>query len=110
MFGLGIGEIAVIVAVALVVLGPRKLPQVAKQLGRGLREFRRAAADFQVTLEQEADAEEERARRAALPKPKPPSPESKPPAEQEPTGIADNPEPDDTPPSSAAVRDSSETP
>lgn len=110
MFGLGIGEIAVIVAVALVVLGPRKLPQVAKQLGRGLREFRRAAADFQVTLEQEADAEEERARRAALPKPKPPSPEPALPSEEASTGVSDTSEPDETPPSSAAVRDSSETP
>ncbi|MEO0811653.1 MAG: Sec-independent protein translocase protein TatB [Myxococcota bacterium] len=63
MFGLGIWEIALILAVALVVLGPQKLPMVAKQLGRGLRELRRAASDFQVTLEQEADAEEIRQRR-----------------------------------------------
>lgn len=67
MFGLGIWEIALILAVALVVLGPQRLPAVAKQLGRGLRELRRAASDFQVTLEQEADAEEMRQRRTNLP-------------------------------------------
>lgn len=66
MFGLGIWEIALILAVALVVLGPQKLPAVAKQLGRGLRELRRAASDFQVTLEQEADAEEMREKREKL--------------------------------------------
>lgn len=66
MFGLGVWEIAVILAVALVVLGPRRLPQVAKQVGRTLREFRRAAADFQVSLEQEADDEEARQRRAQI--------------------------------------------
>ncbi len=66
MFGLGIWEIALILAVALVVLGPQRLPAVAKQLGRGLRELRRAASDFQVTLEQEADAEEVRQRREKL--------------------------------------------
>lgn len=66
MFGLGVWEIAVILAVALVVLGPRRLPQVAKQVGRTLREFRRAASDFQVSLEQEADEEEMRQRRAQI--------------------------------------------
>lgn len=66
MFGFGLGEIVLILAVALIVLGPRKLPLVAKQLGRSLREFRRVAQDFQVTLEQEADAHENRERQSAL--------------------------------------------
>lgn len=66
MFGLGVWEIAVVLAVALVVLGPKRLPHVAKQLGRTLRDFRRAASDFQVSLEQEADADERRQRWAAL--------------------------------------------
>jgi Tat protein translocase TatB subunit len=54
MFGLGFGEIILVLVVALLVLGPEKLPKLAKQLGRGMREFRRAASDFQATL-QDAD-------------------------------------------------------
>ena len=50
MFGLGFGEIILVLVVALLVLGPEKLPKLAKQLGRGMREFRRAASDFQATL------------------------------------------------------------
>ena len=42
MFGLGWTEILVILGVALLVLGPAKLPQIAKSLGRGIRDFRRA--------------------------------------------------------------------
>ena len=50
MFGLGFGEIVLVLVVALLVLGPEKLPKLAKQLGRGMREFRRAASEFQATL------------------------------------------------------------
>lgn len=50
MFGLGFTEIVVVLVVALLVLGPEKLPKLARQLGRGMREFRRAASEFQSTL------------------------------------------------------------
>jgi Tat protein translocase TatB subunit len=50
MFGLSFMEIAVVLVVALLVLGPEKLPKVARQLGKGVRELRRAATDFQRTL------------------------------------------------------------
>ena len=50
MFGLGIWEIALILVVALLVLGPEKLPKVARQLGRGMRELRKAAGEFQTNL------------------------------------------------------------
>lgn len=46
MFGLGIWEIAVIAVVALLVLGPEKLPGAAKSLGKALRDFRRAGDDL----------------------------------------------------------------
>ena len=46
MFGLGTWEIALILGVALVVLGPDQLPSVARKMGRGLRDLRRAANDF----------------------------------------------------------------
>src|SRR5262245_66467518 len=54
MFGLGFWEIAIILAVALLVLGPSKLPELAKGLGKGLREFRKATEDFKSTIEDEA--------------------------------------------------------
>lgn len=47
MFGLGFGEIILVLVVALLVLGPEKLPALAKTLGKGMREFRRAASEFQ---------------------------------------------------------------
>ena len=55
MFGLGIWEIAVIAAVALVVLGPRRLPGMARQLGRALREFRRATNELRYSIDEVTD-------------------------------------------------------
>ncbi|HSB19083.1 MAG TPA: twin-arginine translocase TatA/TatE family subunit, partial [Anaeromyxobacteraceae bacterium] len=46
MFGLGFGEILIILVLALVLLGPSKLPDAAKQLGKGLREFKKATDDL----------------------------------------------------------------
>lgn len=43
MFGIGPWELLLILIIALVVFGPSKLPEVGQALGRGLREFRRAA-------------------------------------------------------------------
>lgn len=54
MFGLGFGEIAVILVIALIVLGPNKLPELARSLGKGLREFRKATEDFKSTIQDEA--------------------------------------------------------
>ncbi|NOS36261.1 MAG: twin-arginine translocase TatA/TatE family subunit, partial [Deltaproteobacteria bacterium] len=42
MFGIGFTEIVVILVIALIVLGPEKLPELAKALGRAMREFRTA--------------------------------------------------------------------
>ena len=53
MFGLGMGEIVIILVLALVLLGPQKLPDAAKQLGKGLREFRKATADLKQQFETE---------------------------------------------------------
>jgi sec-independent protein translocase protein TatA len=46
MFGIGMTELLVILAIALVVLGPKKLPEIARSLGKGLAEFRRASSDM----------------------------------------------------------------
>ncbi|MCS6925969.1 MAG: Sec-independent protein translocase protein TatB [Candidatus Binatia bacterium] len=60
MFGIGVPELLVIMIVALIVLGPKRLPEVAKGLGRALAEFRRATSDLseelsnaQIMLEEE---------------------------------------------------------
>lgn len=53
MFGMGMSEILLILALALIVIGPKKLPDLARALGRGLAEFRRATDDIQRTIYQE---------------------------------------------------------
>jgi len=46
MFGLGFGELLVIMIIALIFIGPKKLPEIAKGLGKGLREFQNATKGF----------------------------------------------------------------
>src|SRR3990172_7176310 len=53
MFGLGFGEILIILVLALILLGPARLPEVAKQLGKGLRDFRKATDDLKGQFERE---------------------------------------------------------
>ncbi|MFH0726289.1 MAG: twin-arginine translocase TatA/TatE family subunit [Pseudomonadota bacterium] len=50
MFGMGMPEILVILAVALIVIGPKKLPDLAKSLGRAIGEFRKATTDLKESL------------------------------------------------------------
>jgi sec-independent protein translocase protein TatA len=50
MFGIGMQELLIILVIALIVVGPRKLPELAKSLGRGLAEFKRTADDFQSSM------------------------------------------------------------
>jgi len=51
MFGLGMPELLVILAVALVVIGPKRLPDIAKALGKGMREFRKATNDIKQNID-----------------------------------------------------------
>jgi Tat protein translocase TatB subunit len=46
MFGIGMTELVVILAIGLLVLGPKRLPDLARSLGKGLAEFRRASTDL----------------------------------------------------------------
>jgi Tat protein translocase TatB subunit len=58
MFGtLGGQEIILILVLALIVFGPRKLPEIGKSIGRMMAEFRKASNDFRRTLEDEVEAE-----------------------------------------------------
>lgn len=58
MFGtIGGPELLLILVIALIVFGPRQLPEIGKSLGRMLVEFRRAGNDFKRTLEDEVEAE-----------------------------------------------------
>ncbi|OGR14224.1 MAG: preprotein translocase subunit TatB [Desulfobacterales bacterium RIFOXYA12_FULL_46_15] len=53
MFGLGMPEILLILAIALIVIGPQKLPDLAKTLGRAMGEFKKAAQEFKRSIDVE---------------------------------------------------------
>ncbi|MCZ6696987.1 MAG: twin-arginine translocase TatA/TatE family subunit [Acidobacteria bacterium] len=68
MFGsIGGPELIVIFVVALLIFGPRKLPELGRMIGRGLGEFRRAATDLRSTLETEVSRLEKPTRPGAAP-------------------------------------------
>jgi Tat protein translocase TatB subunit len=56
MFGIGFPELIMILAVALIVLGPQRLPEVARMLGRAYAQLRRASEEFQNTIRQDLAA------------------------------------------------------
>ncbi len=58
MFGLGMPEILLILAIALMVIGPKKLPELAKTLGRAMGEFKNAAQDFKRSIDLEGTTRE----------------------------------------------------
>lgn len=55
--GLGTSELILILIVALVIFGPRKLPQLSRSLGKSLADFKRASEDFKQTWQKEVDRE-----------------------------------------------------
>ena len=64
---IGMSELLIIFVIALIVFGPRKLPELGRSLGKSLGEFKRASNDLRNTLEEEIHVEEQDHR--ALPKP-----------------------------------------
>lgn len=86
MFGLSFGELLIIAVLALLLLGPERLPEAAKTFGKGLRELRRATEDLKGQVESEIYADERRPAKPAL---VPPVPSSAAPA-QPPAATSDN--------------------
>jgi sec-independent protein translocase protein TatB len=58
MFGVGTTEILVILLIALLILGPKEIPKIARTLGRTMREFQRATDELRHTINSEIEDEE----------------------------------------------------
>jgi len=58
MLGIGFPEMLLIMAIALLVFGPRKLPEIGKSLGKAIREFKRSSDELKARFEEEVHAEE----------------------------------------------------
>ncbi|HEV3217460.1 MAG TPA: TatA/E family twin arginine-targeting protein translocase [Vicinamibacterales bacterium] len=70
MGSIGMPEMLVILVIALIVFGPRKLPELGKSIGKSLAEFKRASNELKSTLEEEIRIEEQK----TVKKPMPPLP------------------------------------
>ncbi|OFW01863.1 MAG: twin arginine-targeting protein translocase TatB [Acidobacteria bacterium RIFCSPLOWO2_02_FULL_68_18] len=66
MFGsIGMPELIIILVIALIIFGPRKLPELGRSLGRSIGEFKRASNELRSTLEEEIRIEDQRDQRTA---------------------------------------------
>jgi TatA/E family protein of Tat protein translocase len=58
MFGIGMPEMILILAIALIVIGPKKLPDLAKSLGRAMNEFKKATREIKDSMDIDGDLQE----------------------------------------------------
>ncbi len=98
--GIGIWEIVLIIVVALIVLGPGKIPEFARKLGKAVRAIRKASADLTTAVSRELNASEDKTAASSPQEPDKtaPPPEAKKPALQLGKDRPANPKPPQTPP------------
>jgi sec-independent protein translocase protein TatA len=74
MFGsIGMPELIIILVIALIIFGPRKLPELGRSLGRSINEFKKASNELRSTLEEEIQVEDQRDRAKAAASATPPA-------------------------------------
>src|SRR5436853_6905278 len=69
MGNIGVPELIIIFTIALIIFGPRKLPELGKSLGKSLAEFKRASNELKNTLDEEIRLEERRSEQRQQPPP-----------------------------------------
>jgi sec-independent protein translocase protein TatA len=74
MFGsIGMPELIIILVIALIIFGPRKLPELGRSLGRSINEFKKASNELRSTLEEEIRVEDQKDRVTAAASATPPA-------------------------------------